>query len=451
MITTAIDYNSIDLPNFRKRSIMALPPTLVLVDHKKGLGRNTPVLMFDGSIKMSQDIRVGDVIMGDDSSSRIVKKTITGIDDMFEVTQIRGIKYTVTGDHILVLTVSNYEYYWWDDSRKRWILQWLENWKRRTKSFTVKDFGSKEMAEMETKTFQAQVLPTISGYTRYKDIVEIETRDYDSLSEFIQGAYKGFSVGIEFPERTVEIDPYAVGYWLGDGTAGKPEITTGDNEIREYFTNFADDLGLQITERGEYSMNITTGTRFGGAGRNPFVNFLKSYNLWNNKHIPDDYKYNSRANQLKLLAGIIDSDGTQRDNVYNIKQKCERLTDDIIFLIRSLGFQTHKKLIQCTCTNSKNGPVTGWYYWFPIYGKGLEEIPVLLNRKQCHERMTKKTASVTGITIAPVGKQIYYGFEFEGNPRFLLEDFTVAHASLVTGQPIYNLPVPSLTKDVDTT
>ncbi len=93
MITTAIDYNSIDLPNFRKRSIMALPPTLVLVsnvDHRRGLGHNTPILMFDGSIKMSQDIRVGDVIMGDDSSSRIVKKTITGIDDMFEVTRTRG-------------------------------------------------------------------------------------------------------------------------------------------------------------------------------------------------------------------------------------------------------------------------------------------------------------------------------------------------------------------------
>ena len=36
----------------------------------KCLGKNTPVLMYDGTIKNVQDICVGDLIMGDDSKPR---------------------------------------------------------------------------------------------------------------------------------------------------------------------------------------------------------------------------------------------------------------------------------------------------------------------------------------------------------------------------------------------
>ena len=38
----------------------------------KCLGLNTPILMYNGTIKMVQDVKVGDVIMGDDSTPRNV-------------------------------------------------------------------------------------------------------------------------------------------------------------------------------------------------------------------------------------------------------------------------------------------------------------------------------------------------------------------------------------------
>lgn len=44
----------------------------------KYLGINVPILMFDGEIKMSQDIRIGDEIMGDDSTPRRVLLTYQG-------------------------------------------------------------------------------------------------------------------------------------------------------------------------------------------------------------------------------------------------------------------------------------------------------------------------------------------------------------------------------------
>jgi hypothetical protein len=148
-------------------------------------------------------------------------------------------------------------------------------------------------------------------------------------------------------------------------------------------------LNLQLRINGLH-VNITTGTTLDGPGRNVLLNFFKDNNLLNNKHIPDTYKFNSRENRLKLLAGLIDSDGYLSNNVYEFTLKSEILVNDIIFLVRSLCFFTYKKEIQKTCTNGPNGSVTGNYLRFHICGEGLEEILVLLERKRAHERRSKK-------------------------------------------------------------
>jgi hypothetical protein len=66
-------------------------------------GEDIPILLFNGLIKKSQDIKVGDILMGDDYTERIVEDVISGEDDLFEVNQVNGIKYTVNSKHILLL------------------------------------------------------------------------------------------------------------------------------------------------------------------------------------------------------------------------------------------------------------------------------------------------------------------------------------------------------------
>jgi len=155
--------------------------------------------------------------------------------------------------------------------------------------------------------------------------------------------------------------------------------------------------------------------------------FLKDNNLIKNKHIPNKYKFNSKENRLKLLAGLIDSDGYNSNNCFDFCFKSEKLTDDIIFVVRSLGFFTYKTKVKKTCTNAPGGPKTGWYYRFHICGEGLEEIPVLLSRKLAHIRESPKDACVNGIEIVPIGKRICYGFELDVNSTVLAGDFTVVH------------------------
>lgn len=153
------------------------------------------------------------------------------------------------------------------------------------------------------------------------------------------------------------------------------------------------------------------------------MSFLRNNNLLNNKHIPYEYKCNSRDVQLKLLAGLIDSDGYNKTNCYEIIQKNNELAEDIVYLCRSLGFACYSRKSKKTCYNSKNGPKEGIYNRISIYGAGMEEIPVLCKRKQNLYRKQIKNALAYRIHIEKLEEDDYYGFEIDGNKRFVLGDF----------------------------
>lgn len=70
----------------------------------KCLGKDTPVMMFDGTVKYVQDVVPGDLLMGDDSKSRLVLSTCQGTEMMFKVTNMKdGTFYTANESHVLSL------------------------------------------------------------------------------------------------------------------------------------------------------------------------------------------------------------------------------------------------------------------------------------------------------------------------------------------------------------
>ncbi len=350
----------------------------------KCLGINTPVMMFDGKIKKVQDIEVGDLLMGDDSTPRKVLSLARGREMMYKIIPIKGDPYIVNKSHILSLKCSV------NHSKKY-----------------------------------------------YKGaIIDISVENYLDLPKSFHGRagpLLGYKVGIEFPEKKTNFDPWIIGLWLGDGNSRTTNISTQDSTI---YAKLLKDLGkynlyIKYISQYDYSINSLTNDQ-----KNSLKEELKTQNLLLNKHIPDDYKYNSRENRLKLLAGLIDSDGYYKDNCYEIVQKREILSKDIAYLARSLGFGVTEKTIQKTCTNSTgpnaiDGRVTGTYYKVNFYGKGLEEIPVVCPRKKAHERKQIKDALVSRITVEKLKVDNYYGFEIDGNRRFLLGDCTVTHNTIL--------------------
>ena len=62
------------------------------------------------------------------------------------------------------------------------------------------------------------------------------------------------------------------------------------------------------------------------------------------KFIPDEYKYGSYKQRLELLKGLMDTDGginRQGTEYYTV---CEKLADDVCWLVRSLGGVAKKKI-----------------------------------------------------------------------------------------------------------
>lgn len=318
----------------------------------KCLGKDTPILMFNGEIKMVQDICVGDVIMGDDSTPRNVLSLARGREIMYKVHMEDGNHYIVNKSHILSLKPNNH------------------------------------ISKISNSN-----LPIDISVANYLKLLDMNNQN-DSL-------FYGYRVPISFPYREVNIDPYLLGYWLGMDNYDSINIFVEDINIFKHMLR-------TLTSQSE------------------LIYYLKKYNVINNRHIPNDYKCNDRKIQLELLAGLIDINGyNNKDIYYEIFLKNEQLTDDVIYLARSLGFSVIKH------DNKFLKELNSSYYKVDIYGLKLQEIPVKYENKRISNNQTDIDKLTYKIRLEELGEDNYYGFEIDGNHRFVLGDFTVTHNTVM--------------------
>jgi len=416
----------------RKAYETAISGHNVLITGQGGVGKclspETNVLMFDGTVKQAKEIIVGDLLMGDDSSPRTVLSTCSGREKMYRIDTTKGDSFVCNAPHILTLKCSTSKSMRWTPSRESYAVTWCEKGTMRKKSFGIRKYGSKDVAQEKAEKFFA-------GLTDSKgEVVDIGLQDYLAKSESWKDQYRAFKVGVEYPlfSEPLPLDPYFLGIWLGDGHAHKPAITTVDSEIIGFVSTYAKDWGLQVTREGPIGYVLSVGVKRAGIP-NPINQRLRDLNLLKNKHIPHRFMTGTRTTRLKVLAGIIDTDGSLSNNCYDIIQKSKKLADDILFLSRSLGFAAY--LRQTT---------KGWWYRgvykketyhrVSISGEGLEHIPVLLSRKKAWPRKQIKDALVHRFKVTPLEEGDYCGFTLDGNGRFLLGNFLVTHNTWVIGK-----------------
>lgn len=342
----------------------------------KCLAKGTPVLMHDGRILPVEQVRVGEAVMGPDSQPRRVLNTTSGAAPLYQVTPTKGDPYVVNGDHVLSLVMSGRG----------------------------------------------------SGF-KPGDVVNIPVREFLAMPKHFKAEAKGYRVGVEFPECSLEMDPYMLGLWLGDGDSDRPVITNPEPEVEEYIHAYADAHSLTVSERN--NGGAANAYRIGSSGTvadpNPATTALRSYGLLGNKHVPHEYLANSRANRLVLLAGLIDTDGSLSCGGYEITVKQKELADGILYLCRSLGFAAYSRVKMACATNTPQRTMRPYHRIF-ISGD-LSEVPVRVERKRAPARLQPKNVLRTGVRVEPVGIGDYYGFAVDGDHLFLLGDFTVTHNS----------------------
>jgi replicative DNA helicase len=347
----------------------------------KCLAKGTKVLMYDGRLKAVEKIKVGELLMGDDSTPRKVLSLARGREKMYWVRQNKAINYRVNESHILSLKRSRNE-----------------------------------------------------GKHKHGDVLNISVKEYLQKSDKFKTNYKGYKVPVKFMEKKLSVEPYFLGLWLGDGRKSDVKIATIDKEVVTYLEGYAQRLDLKLIKSKDDGKcpiySITNGKKINRHKVFSLQGVLQKLKLIDNKHIPKEFLINSTQNRLELLAGFIDSDGhyDKNCNGYEITQKSKKLAQQIKFLCDSLGFRTSLKKKKATI---KEIGFEGIVYRVRFFGD-VDKIPVKIERKKALPWRVKRSWNQTGIKVEYDKVDEYFGFEIDGNSLFLLEDMTVTHNTAFT-------------------
>lgn len=416
--------------------------------HAKG----TSIMLADGTSKNVEDITTNDKLMGDDSTPRNIYELKRGHSDMYKIIPSKGDPFVVNGDHIMCLKATKIGSVCINEKENRVNVLWQERDEfgypiEKEKNFPFKHEGKKDKEEAYQEAYQEAIKfneenQKTDKYIKQGDVIEIPVREYlKRLSKIGKHNYFGYRVEVNYEEKKVNLDPYLLGYWIGNGHSAESIITTIDKEVVEYYQEKVNEMGLLMRKSNCKSNKDSKASTYhirGGENKNSFLRALQDYNLINNKHIPYEYKCNSRDIRLKVLAGIIDSYGNYQKHTkqYELIMKSEKIIDDVIYLCRSLGFACYKKKCKKTCTNGKNGQVEGTYFRIQIFGNKLGEVPVLIKRKMAEQRTINKNPLLYGIKIEQVDDDDYYGFSIDKNQRYLLTDFSCTHNTGGNGKSV---------------
>ena len=401
----------------------------------------TPILMWDGSSKRAGDIMIDDVLVDDLGNPTKVRTTCSGFKNMYDVIPDKDnfMKHRVTDNHILTLRIRQHKN----------ILNCARKGKKYTHSvkflnrdnFKIQEryFASLKEAEEFVNSFDDD------------DTLDITIENYLKLSNTTKDYLVLFKVeGIHWPKKDVELDPYLLGLWLGNGLSvgnGFALNYKTDFETLAYWENWALENGATITKNERYTFSIVSNKNKEAAVSGlcnrveeaPLKKYLRKYNLLNNKHIPNEYLTNDRDTRLKVLAGLIDTDGSVRAEGREIRI-CQgpanyRIIEDAYTLAMSLGFSCGVKEGTSQWTDEKSGDKKfSTYKELTITGHKIYEIPTLLPRKKLvpienkTQLLRSKSFMSSKFYLLKAGIGPYVGWQLhDKRGRFCSKDGLVLH------------------------
>ena len=372
----------------RGYQIEAVEETIKFIEQRKGNplvlmptgchAKGHKILMFDGSVKEIQDIIVGDVLMGDDSTPRYVLQLCRGRQVMRRIVPNKGESFVVNKDHKLSVYVT---------------------------------------AQKKNSAFECR-----------KSKVETITVDqYESGTKWYKHLRKLRFVGCEFEKKALTLNPYFLGLMIGDGSIlGGINYTSGDEELHDEFMNFSTFYGCStrridhkttaaIKRHGKFNPLISIFTELG----------LRGCRAWE-KFIPNEYMISDRCDRLELLAGLLDSDGWYGGSDLSYTTTSFQLSEDFKFLVGSLGFGVTARQSE----SYLNGVRKRDHYTISLSGD-FSVIPFRRKRhldvQKANPRIINKNCLVTGFKVEQLPEDDFYGFTLSGNHLYLDSHFVVHH------------------------
>jgi phosphate starvation-inducible PhoH-like protein len=257
----------------------------------------TPVLTPDGFRRIGS-LRVGDLVVGSDGRpTPVIGVYPQGVKDVYRVTAQDGASTLACGEHL-------------------WSVRTRDD-RRRGRDGRVVTTEDMRRGGLRRAHYRRHELPLVGA--------------------------------VEFEPREVPLDPYALGLLLGDGcltTSTTPSFTTADPELAVALESALPGIELSRKTDVDYVLRHPEGGRGGLRVANPVTEVLRDLGLAGTrsttKFVPVAYLHNSAAVRLAVLQGLLDTDGgpvRQGARTCRVQYTTcsDRLRDDMLFLVRSLG------------------------------------------------------------------------------------------------------------------
>lgn len=354
----------------------------------KCLAKDTLIMMYDGTLKKVQDIRVGDLLMGDDSTHRLVETTCIGTEEMFQIQSLSSDlsedTYIVNKSHILSL----------------------------------------------------------------KNIYTDETLDI-SVTDYLKNPilYSGYKTTVRFNNYiSCSIDPFILGYSIMnyDIRNGSVYIKITDPNIQEYFSCSPYIERVRSTEykfvegdfkecfNGDYGILPIHYRKF-----KPYVlaEILGGiHDAYAEIEIYEQNDHDIDEKDEKRSKSVMRFSNEQYEQIICIKTICD---------ILGLRYDCRKKTVDYTIYPSayqlRELHRKKVYYTLYIYDI-LTVIPSVKYHTGYHRELFKQTFqtkfkepkhTLYPIRVNPIGIGTYYGFEINGNRRFVLGNHIVTHNTTI--------------------
>lgn len=374
--------------------------------------KGSKILMADGEWKNIEDIKFGDLVLSPQKDGSIVFAKVTKTskwfcNETYDITQKNRAKkklYSCSNNHTIpylyrkntrVNGIRDYKYF-------KWI---------------YKETTAEEFSKFSKNTLGHQKV----GFSSFK------------INKF-----KG--------RKNCNVEPYSLGVWLGDGhfsckknkkgyIARQLGITSNDFEIIEEVSKF-----YPIMSMAKKKNTPAKTYRFSLNER--FSKLLTKYNLngknSGTKFIPKDALLSDYDYRIKLLAGLIDTDGYYSSGGYHFTLKSKQLIKDIHNLVYSLGGRTGE--IKEVIKRIKSSGFVGKYYHISFY-LGDVKIPLKLKRKIKNIKSFYISPNRIAIDVKKSKPQMVYGFSIKSSSRWYITDnWMITHNSTFLHKFFHKFP-----------
>ena len=162
---------------------------------------------------------------------------------------------------------------------------------------------------------------------------------------------------LQLPEADLPVDPYCLGYWLGNGSRGCGSITVNDADVEHVIARFtmAGFPANGMWQQGRGCVTMTVG-KFGNSPQG-FAGRLRSLGVLDDKHVPAIYLRASEDQRRDLLAGLLDSDGHASPGGHvEFSSIDRRLAESVLELAISLGWRATMQAGRATLNGRDCGP-----------------------------------------------------------------------------------------------